>query len=127
MQDVVADLERIYRDLDEELERLGVKCSACGKCCDFGKADYALYSSTVELAYLNAGQSQAAPTLEQGVCCFRDSAKCTVHEVRPLGCRTFFCDPKYKPLEQDLYHKYYRRIQSLADRHGVSWEYAPFF
>lgn len=124
--DAIADLLALYAELDRRLDALGLRCRACGRCCDFARNDYQLYASYLERALVVArhGLPQLTP---DGLCRFLADGRCSIHPSRPLGCRTFFCDPAYKPHEQTVCHAFQRRLRALSDRHALAWEYALFF
>ncbi len=122
----LAELQAMYADLDAELARLAVRCRACGECCDFARNDYRLYASSLERSLAVA--RHGPPKLTAAGCCgFLADGRCSIHAVRPLGCRVFFCDPAHKPREQALCHAYLDRLRALTDRLGHPWDYAPFF
>ena len=124
--DALAGLRALYRALDARLGAMGVECRACGKCCDFARNDYRLYASFLERALVAA--SHGPPRLTATGCCgFLAEERCSIHACRPLGCRAFFCSPAYKPQEQDVYHAFQERLRALSDRHGLPWDYAPFY
>ena len=64
--------------------------------------------------------------VEGNRCPFWINRLCTQHKVRPLGCRVYFCDPKYVPYSQDIYNRHHRRLQELHERLDIEYEYAPF-
>jgi hypothetical protein len=120
-----AALESAYRELDGEILALGVGCWERGDCCEFERCDHRLFASSVEIAYV--AQKHAPPLPARGVLCpFWSAGKCTERERRPLGCRTYFCDRRYREQLQALYEKYHRRLQELAVEHGSPWSYQPF-
>ncbi|MEM7236169.1 MAG: hypothetical protein AAF517_28655, partial [Planctomycetota bacterium] len=51
---------------------------------------------------------------------------CVERERRPLGCRTYFCDPEYRDETEAVYEELHREIQSLAERYGIPYRYEPF-
>jgi Fe-S-cluster containining protein len=123
------ELEAVYQELDSQVRALGVACWARGDCCDFERCDHRLYASTVEIAYV---LEKRAETLTAGgpgsakLCPFWKEGKCTERERRPLGCRTFFCDRRYREPLEALYENYHRRLRELAERHALEWRYLPF-
>lgn len=123
------ELEEAYRELDAEVRSLGVACWARGDCCDFERSDHRLYASTVEIAYViekrgNAIEAEGGRSSK--LCPFWKEGKCTERERRPLGCRTYFCDRRYREPLEALYEKYHRRLQKLAERYALDWRYEPF-
>ena len=132
-------LLEIYRDVGESLAALGYRCAACGQCCDFDANDYELYASGLE-AELVLGKTGRRPELVGGRCCFQDACgRCAIHEWRPLGCRTFFCQSASRGATasraaaadgsgfQALHEDALARIRMMAEQSGEQWEYGPFF
>jgi len=120
------DLLELYADLNREIAALALVCSQCGRCCNFVRNDYRLYASLPERALVAARHGTPRLTPD-GDCGFLRDGSCSIHPDRPLGCRTFFCDPAHKSREQDLYHEYQRRLRGMVERYGLEWEYGPFF
>jgi Fe-S-cluster containining protein len=48
---------------------------------------------------------------------------CSVHSVRPGGCRLFFCDPTADEWQQLLYERQQRMIRRIHDKHGLPYRY----
>jgi Fe-S-cluster containining protein len=119
-------LRAIYAALDRQLAAIGIRCQACGVCCNFTRNDYRLYACRLERVLVEREHGTPHLTAD-GSCGFLHDQRCAAHAVRPLGCRTFFCDPAHKPREQELYHAFQRRLRAVAEAHGIPWEYAPFF
>jgi len=121
----VADLLALYAELDDRLAELCLLCRACGACCDFRRNDYHLYASYLERALVVArcGLPELTP---DGLCGFLRDGRCSIHRYRPLGCRTFFCDPTYEPFHQELCDTFLHRVRALADRYAFPWEYTLF-
>ena len=125
-------LLEIYRDVNESLATKGYRCAACGKCCDFAANDYVLYASRLE-AELVIAKTGRQPELVNGRCCFQDAGgRCTIHEWRPLGCRTYFCVDASRGAGEGLdFHAVYEealgRIRKLTEEAGREWEYGRFF
>ncbi len=122
---VRSEIESIYRDLEAEIRALGVGCWARGDCCDFERCDHKLYASSLEVAYVKEKHPKPFP-LDGVLCPFWKEGKCTERERRPLGCRTHFCDRRYRTQLESLYEKHYRRIRGLAAKLEIPWSYRPF-
>jgi len=140
-------LRELYGRLDADIAKVAVKCDVCGRCCRFAEFDHVLYLSNVEAFYLcedgvpdvfadrpagpaglNAGPAGlpiGKNTAGSGsdACPFLDGARCTAHERRALGCRTFSCDKRHREALQSLYETYHRAIQRLAEGAGIAWKY----
>jgi Fe-S-cluster containining protein len=122
---LTTQLESLYQELDREIRSLGVGCWIRGDCCDFERCEHQLYASTVELAYVKETHPETFPP-DSRLCPFWKEGKCTEHDRRPLGCRTYFCDTRYSEALQELYEKYLRQISALAEEHRFPWRYQPF-
>ena len=119
----LAEIERVYAELDDELRALGHDCRGCGDCCDLVRHGFRLYLSTLELALVleQAGIGRLPPQRE-GRCGFQSGPHCTIHAFRPLGCRTYFCKAEGQHLSE-LYEKYLKKLKALAERYACVWEY----
>jgi len=120
------ELAALYRQLDERLDELAPACRQCGQCCEFARKDYRLFASHLERALVLRRHAQPRLT-PSGACCFLVEGRCSIHPLRPLACRVYFCDPAHKAREQDIYHAFQRRVRALTDKHHLAWNYAPFF
>ncbi len=68
-------------------------CDNCKKCCDFGEFGHRLFVTSVELLHFVSNVDQIKKP-EASVCPYLDAeGGCTVRDIRPVGCRTFFCKP----------------------------------
>lgn len=119
----VAALAEIYRHVDQAVAGGNSTCRACGKCCHFETAGHRLYVSAGELMYL--ASSGAPPDGASGVlrCPYQVGPACSAGPRRPLGCRTYFCDPAARALGRRAYEPSHRRIKALHEAHGLPYEY----
>ncbi|MFO7900548.1 MAG: YkgJ family cysteine cluster protein [Planctomycetota bacterium] len=116
-------VEAVYAELDAELAGLGYACRACGECCDLAAHGFRLYLSTLELALILEREGlDRLPPERDGRCGFQAGGKCTIHPVRPLGCRTYFCDADGDELSP-LHEAALRKLRRLAERYGCPWNY----
>jgi Fe-S-cluster containining protein len=131
------ELQKIYNDLAEELEKNNFKCKACGKCCDFEAFDHMLYASELEVDFFieKIKEKEITPLQKkEGRCPFHDGEKCHSHQMRALGCRVFFCCSKDSDLLtekdalklEDISIKYHRRLQQIHLKYNLEWKYQPF-
>jgi Fe-S-cluster containining protein len=115
----------LYEEVDRAVAAAGPVCIASGRCCRFKEYGHTLFISNLEAEVL----LHAAPAYEAPVtadfCPFQKGNLCTAREPRPLGCRVYYCDPKYQETGADLSESFLRRIKAVADEAGVPWRYAP--
>src|SRR5687767_6838656 len=83
----------VYRALQEQVELRRPVCATSGRCCRFEEFGHRLFVTTMELAAFSAARGFAdGPTSIGSGCPFQHDKLCTVHAIRPFGCRVFFCD-----------------------------------
>ncbi len=122
-----AALERIYRDLEDELRALAPVCRARGDCCEFSKAGHELWTTPLEFDYLLSHDAAGTRRPLDGTCPFlRTDRRCGVRDRRMLGCRIYFCDPAHKERMGPLYEKYLARIKAVMRESGIAYEYFRF-
>jgi Fe-S-cluster containining protein len=129
LNDALSELEQVYQALDDALREMNPKCEASGVCCNFRNGGYILYASELETERVRqaVGEPGPWPLTDEGQCPFLSSdRKCSIHPDRPLGCRTYFCDPAYRPHESEVYEKFNTRISEISARHDLPRNYAPF-
>jgi len=127
MNEVRTSVLELYAEVDEEVAAAGPVCVASGRCCRFKEYGHVLYVSNLEADVLLA----SAPPYEQPVspdfCPFQKDNLCTAREPRPLGCRVYYCDPRYQDTGNRITETYLRKLKELAEAHGVEWRYAPLY
>lgn len=62
----------------------------------------------------------------RGGCPFQVANLCGVHEIKPLGCRVYFCDRSAETWQQDLSERLLGEIRAIHDRHGVEYRYGEW-
>jgi uncharacterized protein len=149
IDDMLTDLQAVYRDADELYA--GWSCPASTECCRFGITGREPYVTSIELAAVKkaiaarggARSWKRAPAVgddptgaatgkvvlpivsEERRCPMLDGkGRCAVYEARPLGCRTFFCDRAEAggKVRQREVNALVRRIQEIAERHEAGGE-----
>lgn len=96
----------VLQEADRLLE--GWECPTCtaatgsANCCRFALTGREPWLTEAEWRVIREELQRAKrslpPLREDGACPFLDAAsRCTIYEVRPLGCRTFFCDEASGP------------------------------
>ena len=121
--DAFEELARIYAQVDEEAERMGASCDACGRCCNFREADHDLFATRLEVYYIVSRAGMPPRPVEDGICPYLEGETCAVHEYRTLGCRAFYCKDGMKDYYQPLYEKYRRIIGKLSANYYLSEDY----
>jgi hypothetical protein len=121
------DLHALYAELDAAVAVLEPVCQLSGRCCRFAEEDHTLFISALEAAVLLADAPPPVRALDDGATCpWQDArGRCVAREARPIGCRVYFCDPKYRPHAPEVSEQFIRRVKSLADARGLPWQYAP--
>ena len=117
----------MYAELDEELNRLPAKCYGCGKCCNFKENGMELYVQKLERDLIMEETGVEPFLTPEGRCNFQENNLCTIHKIRPLGCRTYFSEAPHSEAHQDLYEKYHRKIKELGQQYQIEYDFTPFF
>ena len=120
-------LEKMYSDLDEDLQKLENPCTACGNCCNFKLAEHRLYISSLEFEWLNE-KYKSDKDIADDICPFMREQKCTVRDRRMIGCRTYFRlhTQKNKESAEGLYEKYLNLLKEKYQQKKISWQYMDF-
>ncbi len=136
-------IRALYQELDDEIDRSAssvlsemanegrTQSSLCllrGVCCDFRVADHRLYATGVEVAYALETRDVAAPEVgdDTTLCPFWADGLCTARHERPVGCRTYFCDPRWQETGHALHEEYHRRVKEIGESAGFAYEYGSF-
>jgi len=122
------DLAALYERVDREVEASGVACWLRGACCDFERNDHVLYATSLEIAWVRERHcAQDHPfAADSALCPFWQGGVCVERERRPLGCRTFFCDERFRVRLEALHESYHRELGALAERWEEPYRYEPF-
>ena len=137
--DVRLGVWRIYDQLQREIDSRQPVCRASGRCCRFEEYGHRLYVTTAELAAFADGlqpakppqdgpSGQKLPILEQtsAGCVFQVDGRCSVHAIRPFGCRIFFCDPTAGDWQQTQYERFHALIKQLHENLAVPYYYVEW-
>jgi len=140
--EVRAELEAVYASAAAEIAARGPACWASGRCCNFEKSGHLLYVTGVEAAYTvwmgrERADTQAKPNpslrsglsltvVREGACPFQEGNLCGVHEIKPLGCRVYFCDRSAQAWQQELSERLLGEIRAIHERHGIEYRYGEW-
>ncbi|MCB9840940.1 MAG: hypothetical protein H6809_04735 [Phycisphaeraceae bacterium] len=149
-------LGAVFRNTALAIEARGPACWASGRCCNFEAAGHRLYTTGLEAAFTvvrlgddaaiagNGDQERGAglelpqigrPSLtpasiaaarERGGCPFQRRNLCTVHDIKPVACRVYFCDRSAQDWQKDLSEQLHERVRVIHEEFGVPYEYAEW-
>jgi len=120
-------LNSLYSKLDKEINSLSARCYGCGKCCNFKKNGLKLYVQKVELDLIKEETGITPYLLPEGNCVFQENDICTIHRIRPLGCRTFFSEAPNSTDHQNLFEVYHKKIKEIGNESDIEYIFEPFF
>ena len=122
-----AAVARVYENLQREIDARKPVCTASGRCCRFEEFGHRLYVTTIELAAF-VGQLAERPTNPNsgGGCPFQVNGLCSVHTIRPFGCRVFFCDATSDDWQHQQYERFHAELKRLHDEFDVAYHYVEW-
>lgn len=118
----------IYTDVQRQIDIRKPRCDVSGRCCQFEKFGHLLFVSTAEVAAFVQQSPQlfsSGLTVDEG-CPFQVDRLCTVHTIRPFGCRIFFCDPTASDWQQDQYETFHLLLRQLHDELKIAYFYVEW-
>ena len=59
-------------------------------------------------------------------CPYQVDGACSVHTVRPMGCRVFFCQAGQEAWQRDLYERMLGELRRLHERFALPYRYAEW-
>jgi len=124
VRDAVAN---VYHALAEQVELRRPICVTSGRCCRFDEFGHRLFVTTMELAAFSAvGGFANDMAAINGGCPFQRDKLCTVHAIRPFGCRIFFCDETSTDWQRRLYATFHAELKRLHERLKVPYFYVEW-
>lgn len=143
--EVTRAVRAVYEELGRRVAERRPVCRASGRCCRFEEFGHRLYVTTVELAAFVADlrttgdrqqQQGVAPLLRTSLpvlgqsaqwngtgCPYQVDGLCSVHGVRPFGCRVFFCDETSDDWQHEQYEQLHAELKRLHDDLAVPYAY----
>lgn len=115
----------VYAEAEREVAAAGPTCFASGRCCRFKEWGHVLYLSNLEAQLLLEGAAAYPTPVGADTCPHQRDNLCTARDVRPLGCRIYFCDPAYQEQSHAITERALARLKALAVEYTVEWRYAP--
>jgi Fe-S-cluster containining protein len=126
--DVRDAVARVYADLQREIDARRPICSASGRCCRLEEYGHRLYVTTLELAAFVAGlpENPNVPAWDGTGCPFQVAKLCSVHTIRPFGCRMFFCDATSTQWQNERYEQFHADLKRLHGELNVPYLYVEW-
>jgi Fe-S-cluster containining protein len=128
--EVQAAVESVYCALQDQIDLRRPICVTSGRCCQFEEFGHRLFVTTLEMAAFLANMTAADRAALAGGngsgCPFQHSKLCTVHSIRPFGCRVFFCDATSTDWQQQQYEFFHREFRRLHESLGVRYFYVEW-
>lgn len=59
----------------------------------------------------------------QPACPYQHDNRCTVHAIRPMGCRVFFCEPGTEAWQRETYERFHAQMRELHETHEIAYRY----
>lgn len=137
--EVTHAIDHLYAELSRRIDERRPRCQASGRCCRFDQFGHRLYVTTLELAAFLGKKTQITshkseeesgrglPVVgEGGACPFQVGGLCSVHEIRPFGCRVFFCDATSTQWQHEQYEQLHAELKRLHERLAVPYFYVEW-
>lgn len=118
-------LQTLYDELAVEIAAAAPVCELSGRCCRFREYGHTLFISRPEAQLLLEEGLPSGATIDDASCPFQIDGLCTARDRRPLGCRVYFCDPRYSETGSVLSERYIAQLKRLHDNSAIDWEYQP--
>lgn len=126
-EEVVRAVREVYAEIQAAVDERKPPCEMSGRCCRFEEYGHRLYVTTIELAAFVATHSGTpAPAWDGTGCPFQQARLCTVHTIRPFGCRIFFCDPTSTEWQNQAYERFHAQLKDLHERLNVPYFYVEW-
>ena len=137
--EVRAAVLSLYSDVQREIDQRRPLCVSSGKCCRFEEYGHRLFVTTIEIgtflhqlgSELTAIEAKAPKSSlpvfspEPG-CPFQVDKLCSVHAIRPFGCRMFFCDATSTDWQNEQYEQFHARLKRLHETLSVPYFYVEW-
>jgi Fe-S-cluster containining protein len=129
---IIAELEAVYAYIQAQVECRRPLCTQSGNCCRFEEYQHRLYVTGLEAAYTvqRLPQPITSPAIQEakqrGGCPFQSANLCSVHTIRPLGCRIFYCDQTAQGWQEELCERMLAEVRRIHDRHAIPYRYGEW-
>lgn len=125
-------LEAVYLSVRDAVEARGPACWASGRCCNFRQAGHLLFVTGLETAYLwnrlsaPLTSDELTRAYQRGDCPFLLTNLCTVHALKPLGCRVYFCDQAAQDWQMQLSERSMEMIKRIHVEFDIEYRYGEW-
>ncbi len=122
----------VYAALGDAIELRRPICVTSGRCCRFEEFGHRLFVTTMEMAAFvrDLGAERTIPERVQRWggrgCPFQVGGLCSVHAIRPFGCRVFFCDATSTGWQSEQYERFHKELKRLHEALGVPYFYVEW-
>lgn len=69
---------------------------------------------------------ELARAIDNGGCPFQVANLCGVHEIKPLGCRVYFCDRSAQGWQRELSQALLAQIRRMHERYDIEYRYGEW-
>lgn len=119
-------LRGLFDRLDEKVNSGPAACNRTGDCCRFDQFGHRLYVTALEIAWVLTQVAKPTDVDPAGACVFQVDRLCTVHAVRPIGCRVFFCDRSADDWQHGLSEQFLADLRQLHRERNVEYRYVEW-
>jgi Fe-S-cluster containining protein len=136
--EVVEAVRNIHIALQDAIDLHKPICITSGRCCRFDEFGHRLFVTTMELGTFVGGlteveqghdSTELAEVLSGsagGRCPFQKDKLCSVHTIRPFGCRVFFCDATATDWQHQQYARFHAELKRLHDEMRIPYFYVEW-
>ena len=122
----LAEVEDLYRRLDERVSERNPVCVNRGACCRFGEFGHRLFVTPVELAYFLARAKVPIRSASGDACPYHLEGLCGARSERPIGCRIFFCDPTAQSWQGPLTEETLAWLKDIHVKYALPYRYVDW-
>lgn len=113
----------MYDEVDRKIAKGGYSCSNCKECCNFEISGLSLFVTNIEFEYFRMNTDKIRIP-EGNICPYLDKEDgCSVRNIRPLGCRTFFCNPSDEIELSEIYEEALAKIKAFVEKNHLEYSY----
>jgi Fe-S-cluster containining protein len=126
MPGLIERVTALYADVQREIDIRRPRCDVSGRCCRFEEYGHRLFVTTLEVAAFVASSTKPAPQAVGNGCPYQIDGLCSVHTIRPFGCRIFFCDASATDWQQEQYEEFHLRLRQMHEQMNVPYLYVEW-